>query len=161
MANYEPTRFSAELIARLRGQIARFDINQAQLALLCDVSQSQFSKIIRGVRPATIDQVAVICEVLELDMGKLFAEVEEFVSSEDSYSSPVIFVSAERKLSEPRRIDHRRLDDWGKNVAFEWDTTPSVSSPIDDVESETPAEYGKYGLAAHPETDETGEEIFD
>ena len=34
----------------------------------------------------------------------------------------------------------------------------NVTPSEQNAESETPAEYGKYGLAAHPATDETGEE---
>lgn len=103
-----------EIIARLRGQIARYDVNQAELAVLCDVSQSQFSKIIRGTRPMTLDQFVVICEALAIDVGQLATEVENFVYGRDfDRSSPVVYVEEESRLPEPWRRSASDLDGWG------------------------------------------------
>lgn len=77
MTNYEPSALSKESCARLRGLIARFDVNQADLAIICDVSQSQFSKIIRGVRPMTIDQLAALCEALDVDVLEFLTGVHD------------------------------------------------------------------------------------
>lgn len=104
-----------EIIARLRGQIARYDVSQADLAVLCDVSQSQFSKIIRGTRPMSVDQLTIICDALAIDLGKLAAEVEEFLAERDlPLMSPVVYVEEQSRLDEPWERNPDRLDSWGK-----------------------------------------------
>jgi transcriptional regulator with XRE-family HTH domain len=106
---------SREIISRLRGQIARFDVNQADLAVLCDVSQSQFSKIIRGTRPMTLDQLVVICDALAIDLGHLMREVEDFLGERDlGQASPIVYVEEGGRLDEPYERDDSWLDDWGK-----------------------------------------------
>lgn len=104
-----------EITDRLRGQIARFDVNQAELAVLCDVSQSQFSKIIRGARPMTVDQLVVICDALAIDVGQFMQEVEDFVRHLDfDLTSPVVYVEDGRRTDEPFARDEDWLDPWGK-----------------------------------------------
>lgn len=115
MTDYTPTRFSTELVARLRGHIARYDLNQNDLAALCDVSQSQFSKIIRGVRPITVDQIAALCAALDLTISELVGEVEAFLEHRDgSDASPVRFVWAGEKLSSPEPIEQVYQDAWAR-----------------------------------------------
>lgn len=121
VTDYEPTGFSREIAARLRGFIARFDINQADLAILCDVSQSQFSKIIRGTRPMTIDHLAVICDALSINMEKLIGEVERFVDDRDQSPSPVHFVIDEERQEDPTRYKDVDLDGWGRAAGARWD----------------------------------------
>lgn len=113
MSNYESTAFSGEIVSRLRGVIARYDINQADLAALCDVSQSQFSKIIRGVRPMTLDQFASLCDALDVDMNDLISDVTEYLSVRSLHASPVRLVEEEDRLSKPEPW-HRsaNLDPW-------------------------------------------------
>lgn len=116
MTNYEPTAFSREVCARLRGLIARYDVNQADLALLCDVSQSQFSKIIRGVRPLSVDQLAALGEALDIDLPEFLTEVDEFVRNRDFRAAPLRYVEDGERLDVPVAIydQHVTLDPWAK-----------------------------------------------
>ncbi|MBP2420016.1 helix-turn-helix domain-containing protein [Microbacterium imperiale] len=104
-----------EIISRLRGQIARFDVNQTELAVLCDVSQSQFSKIIRGTRPMSLDQLVVICDALAIDLGELTREVEDFLANRDlGQASPIVYVEEGARIDPPYERSDDWLDDWGK-----------------------------------------------
>lgn len=104
-----------EIISRLRGQIARFDVSQAELAVLCDVSQSQFSKIIRGTRPMSVDQLVVICDALAIDLGELTREVEDFLADRDlGQASPIVYVEEGGRLDKPYERSEDWLDEWGK-----------------------------------------------
>jgi transcriptional regulator with XRE-family HTH domain len=106
-----------EITARIRGLIARYDVSQAELAVLCDVSQSQFSKIIRGTRPMTLDQLVVVCEALAIDLGELASEVEEFINERDlDKSSPVVYVEEGFRLTPAHQRAENRLDEWGTSA---------------------------------------------
>jgi transcriptional regulator with XRE-family HTH domain len=107
--NYAPTTFAQQVTARLRGLIARYDLNQVDLAELCDVSQSQFSKIIRGVRPMSLDQFAALCDALDVDYLELLEEVREYISARVIQASPVVFVDDEERLDEPTVYDTGRI----------------------------------------------------
>lgn len=101
------------MVARLRGLIARYDINQADLAVLCDVSQSQFSKIIRGVRPITLDQFVVLCDALDLSVDDIVGDVTEYLSNRHLHASPVRFVEDEDRLPKPQPWHSTiQLDPW-------------------------------------------------
>lgn len=169
MRNYKPTRFSEELIARIRGIIARYDVNQAELAILCQVSQSQFSKMIRGVRPTSIDQLAVIGAALEIDLGALISEVENFVMAEGTWSSPVGLVADYRKLEQPYVPELERLDEWGQQARAAYEESPFRSALPQDA-TITPLNVGRdeedalddYEQKAARETDpDRGEDHFD
>lgn len=114
MINYAPTAFAREMAARIRGYVARYDVAQADLAVLCDVSQSQFSKILRGVRPMTVDQMTVICEALGVDASELVSEVWMFIRERDAMSSPVVFVEEGERLDTPYHWQASILDAWGQ-----------------------------------------------
>ncbi|AGW41702.1 hypothetical protein O159_16530 [Leifsonia xyli subsp. cynodontis DSM 46306] len=116
MADYSPTQYAIEITSRLRGLIARYDINQEELALICNVSQSQFSKLIRGVRPMSIDQVAVVLEALGQDFGAFMMEIDSFLMTSDEYSSPISYVDEQRKLPKPRTWTNDMLDAWGRST---------------------------------------------
>lgn len=116
MNNYAPTTFARELAARIRGYVARYDVSQADLAVLCDVSQSQFSKILRGVRPMSVDQLAVVCESLGLSTAKLVEEVWTFIQERDLGSSPIIYVEHDERLEQPLVWREDVLDAWGRQA---------------------------------------------
>lgn len=117
MSNYEQSAFAREIVARLRGYIARYDLNQADLAILCDVSQSQFSKILRGVRPMTVDQFATVCAALDVDSEALIAEVEEHLADRDELSSPISYVSEGARRKTPHVYEPDQLDEWATAAA--------------------------------------------
>ncbi|MDQ1111091.1 transcriptional regulator with XRE-family HTH domain [Microbacterium testaceum] len=119
MSNYSPTTVAREIIDRVRGLIARYDVSQAELAVLCDVSQSQFSKIIRGTRPMSLDQLVIICDALAIDLGQLVSEVEDFVADRDlPASSPIYYVEEGRRLPEAAERLPEHFDAWAQAA---WD----------------------------------------
>lgn len=135
MNNYEPTLIFREIAARLRGRIARFDLNQADLAKICGVSQSQFSKIIRGTRPMTVDQLAAVCEALGLSVGQLVGEVEEFAQERLSGSSPIAYVEDDERLDTPSVRRPEWLDGFGREALERLDvaTTEHTRGDYDRV----------------------------
>lgn len=133
MTNYEPTLIFREIAARLRGRIARFDLNQADLAKICGVSQSQFSKIIRGTRPMTVDQLAAVCEALGLSIGQLVSEVEEFAQERLSGSSPVAYVEDDERLDKPSIRKPEWLDGFGREALTRFNV-PATTDTQDDYE---------------------------
>ncbi|MER7522592.1 helix-turn-helix transcriptional regulator [Microbacterium oxydans] len=141
MTNYHPTVLASEIASRLRGQIARYDISQAELAALCDVSQSQFSKIIRGTRPMTVDQMAVICSALEIDLGELLASVERFLENRDLVSSPVLYVEEEVRLAQPQVRTPEYLDSWGR-------------AALERIQASVPARREDYDVVANESINE-------
>lgn len=153
MTDYEPTAFFREITARLRGHIARFDINQADLALLCDVSQSQFSKIIRGTRPMSVDQLFVICQSLEIDIAELVQDVERFVNDRGTYASPVAFVVDEVREEQLNVWTDQFLDPWGRRAVERWNVAhPSEDVPTVDLKKD------QHDLAARPREKEPTDE---
>jgi transcriptional regulator with XRE-family HTH domain len=112
VTNYAPTAFSREITARIRGYIARFDLNQVDLAVLCDVSQSQFSKIIRGIRPMTVDQLAAICDAIGIDITDLAREAQQFVDERDLTAAPIRYVQDGIRVNNPDPYIDEALDDW-------------------------------------------------
>lgn len=121
MSNYQPTRFAAELTARLRGAVARYDINQAVLAALCGVSQSQFSKIIRGLRPMSVDQYAVLCDALEIHPDQLAQEVEEFLADRpNAEPSPIRLVDEGERRGVTFVRPESQMDAWALEAKRRW-----------------------------------------
>ncbi|TIH32692.1 XRE family transcriptional regulator [Subtercola vilae] len=68
--------------------MARFSISQTEMAEEVGVNQSQLSKMIRGLRQITIDQLEIMCEVLDIDSGKLVAAADYAVA--DRGERPVV-----------------------------------------------------------------------
>lgn len=117
MSEYQPTAFSSETVAQLRGLIARYDVNQSDLAELCNVSQSQFSKIIRGVRPMTLDQFVTICDALQLSVEEIVSESTSYVADRALRASPVTLVQDGDRLHDANWIEHEHQDPWAQQAA--------------------------------------------
>jgi len=154
VSDYTPTFVAKQVAARLRGAIAQHSISQAELAILCDVSQSQFSKIIRGVRPMTVDQLVVLAEALGLDLGAMLAELASLASSADQVSSPLIYVEDGMTLDEAHEVDSMWLDSYGTRalarVVAASEAAPTVSGDAMDIADvdHTGEVKRAYGLAA-------------
>lgn len=116
MTDYAPTAFAREIAARIRGYVARYDVSQADLAVLCGVSQSQFSKMLRAVKPISIDQLTVVCEALGVNLPLLVSEVWSHVQERGMGSSPVVYVEYDERLVNPMLWDARVLDAWGRQA---------------------------------------------
>ncbi|MBS0231742.1 MAG: helix-turn-helix transcriptional regulator [Proteobacteria bacterium] len=137
MSNYNPTAFSTQVVARLRGLIAQYDVNQADLAQLCDVSQSQFSKIIRGVRPMTLDQFVAICDALGVSAQELVEQALSYTETRHLSASPLVFVEHGDRLSKPRELEFEEFDSWAQGaygrLDVAWGRRPDVPASQDDV----------------------------
>lgn len=116
MTEYIPSFVTEQLVARIRGAIAQHDISQARLAVLCDVSQSQFSKIIRGTRPMTLDQMFVIAEAIDADLPALVEQVESLADNVAMLTAPIVYVENGLRLPEPEVRLPGHLDAYGRRA---------------------------------------------
>lgn len=160
MNDYAPAFATAQIIARIRGAIAQHRVSQAQLAAICDTSQSQFSKIIRGTRPMTLDQLVVLADALDLDLPAIIAEVDAKVFEADNRrSAAMIFVEEGITLADPIDVPAEFLDAYGRRAldrVTASDPAPTVmdvatgGDPMDEIEIHERAEGVKsaYGRAA-------------
>lgn len=153
MNNYTPTAFSREATSRIKGLIARFDVNQADLAVLCDVSQSQFSKMVRGVRPMTIDQLAVTLDALGQDISVFVSEIDDFLSERAESPSPIQYVVDDERDPAPEPFGASMLDAWGR-AALARIAPENVGGPEDD---EVPTRKSDAALAARKRAKDRGE----
>jgi DNA-binding Xre family transcriptional regulator len=75
----------------------RFKIKQSEVAPHIGVSQSQLSKMLNGKRAIDLDQLEGMCEMLELRVQEVTAEVEDYLRDRDfGYSYPYLVVDGER-----------------------------------------------------------------
>lgn len=65
-----------EVAGILRGAAARRGVTQARLGEVAGVSQSQVSKMLRGKRDITIDQLDWLCDELGLAAAEVLAEAD-------------------------------------------------------------------------------------
>lgn len=82
-----PSRLTERIAAKLRGRAAEGGVTGVELAEATGISQSQMSKLLRGVRVFDIDQLDAVCQVLGLTIRDLVTEayndVIETVGYED------------------------------------------------------------------------------
>ncbi len=113
MANYDPSVLTQTVAGIIRGRMARFGIGQAELAAAINVSQSQLSKMVRGIRPIDIDQLDGMAVALGLDAWSVLREAEEAVADWDpDYNTAAVFVEGEARREEPFRPRTR----WNRDV---------------------------------------------
>lgn len=100
--NYEVSDLTRHVASRLRGLMAQHRVTQAELADSVGVSQSQLSKMVRGVRPIDLDQLDGMCIALGVDTGDLIKEAEVALQNYDFVpNARLIFVDDGLRLSEP------------------------------------------------------------
>lgn len=93
------TRLIASMI---RGLMARHGVKQAEMAESIGVSQSQLSKMIRGVRPIDIDQLDGMCRALGVDLSGIIKDAEQTLSAYDAKpNARFIFVDDNIRLAKP------------------------------------------------------------
>jgi len=93
------TRLIASMI---RGLMARHGVKQAEMAESIGVSQSQLSKMIRGVRPIDIDQLDGMCRALGVDLSGIIKDAEQTLSAYDAKpNARFIFVDDNIRLATP------------------------------------------------------------
>lgn len=72
-----------EVAAILRAEIARHRFTQAEVAYGAGVDQSQMSKMLRGVRPISIDQLYRVALMLRLDAWAVVRSATERANSDE------------------------------------------------------------------------------
>lgn len=80
MPDYAPRDLTRYVAGVIRAEMAKQGVSQEEMAEVAGVSQSQLSKMIRGLRAITIDQFAAIAYALEIDFAGTFAAAEKYLS---------------------------------------------------------------------------------
>lgn len=100
--NYDVNDLTRLIASRIRGLMAQHGVKQADLAASINVSQSQLSKMLRGVRPIDLDQLDGMCLALGQQMSVIVAEAEEILAKLDAEpSARYIFVDDGLRLETP------------------------------------------------------------
>ena len=71
---------TAQTGANVRAEIARRGMTQAEVAAAMGVSQSQFSKRLRGTIPFNINELSTIATLLDVPLGDLLPRSEAVAS---------------------------------------------------------------------------------
>ncbi len=109
MNDYDTLDLTRHVAGQLRALMARYGVSQSQMAESVGVSQSQLSKMVRGVKPITIDQLDAMCWSLGVDSWEILREAEEFLASHDrALPGRLVFVEHGVALSEPRHVTDNR-----------------------------------------------------
>ena len=69
-----PSYITKRIASRLRGRFSEGGVTQIELAAATGISQSQLSKLLRGVRVFDVDQLDAVCQALGLEMGEVVAQ---------------------------------------------------------------------------------------
>lgn len=80
-----PSYVSKRIAARLRGRASEGGVTQVELAVATDISQSQLSKLLRGVRVFNVDELDAVCQALGLDTGEVVARAYREATDSTAY----------------------------------------------------------------------------
>lgn len=61
------------IASRLRGRVSQGNVTQVELSEVVGISQSQLSKLLRGVRVFDVDELDAVCQALGLEAGEVVA----------------------------------------------------------------------------------------
>lgn len=102
MTNSELGELASEVANILRGMVARYSVSQTELAYSTGVSQSQLSKMLRGVRPIDVDTLDAIAHSLGSSASEVVLAAEKALSVYDRPSpSRMGFVEDGLRAEEP------------------------------------------------------------
>lgn len=100
--NYDVNDLTRLIASRIRGLMAQHGVKQAELAESINVSQSQLSKMLRGVRPIDLDQLDGMCLALGQQLSAIIAEAESILENLDVVpNARYIFVDDGLRLEKP------------------------------------------------------------
>lgn len=100
--NYEVSDLTRLIASMIRGLMARHGVKQADMAAAIGVSQSQLSKMVRGVRPIDLDQADGMCRALGADLWEVIKEAEDVLANYDAKpNARLIFVDDNIRLKTP------------------------------------------------------------
>lgn len=72
-----PDLFNVALGAEVRAWMARFQMNQTDMAHLLGITQTNFSKRVRGVAPFPVGELAIIASRFGITLGELLGPVAD------------------------------------------------------------------------------------
>lgn len=98
MNDYDTLDLTRHIAGQVRALMAKYGVSQSQMAASVGTSQSQLSKMVRGVRPISIDQLDAMCFSLGVESWELVREAEEFLAAHDR-RSPARLVFAEHGVA--------------------------------------------------------------
>ncbi|QIK63664.1 helix-turn-helix transcriptional regulator [Leucobacter viscericola] len=105
MNDYETQDLTRHVAGTIRGLMAQYGVNQAEMAEAIGVSQSQLSKMTRGTRPISLDHFHAMCWALGASATDVLSLSEQFVSEHNSPAPSLrIYVEDGRRLPETRVI---------------------------------------------------------
>ena len=105
MNDYDTLDLTRHVAGQVRALMARYGVSQSQMAESVGISQSQLSKMVRGVKPITIDQLDAMCRSLGVDSWEVLREAEEFLAAHDRVlPARLVFVERGVALDEPRQV---------------------------------------------------------
>lgn len=114
MANSELGELAVEVANILRGMVARYGLSQMELAEAVGISQSQLSKMLRGVRPMDIDTLDGLAVAMDSSSAEILAEAELTVTQngrrERLYSTRKTFVLDGLRIENPIDWDSSEFD---------------------------------------------------
>ena len=115
MVDYGNSPLAREVSALIRARMARLGITQSQLADAVNLSQSQLSKQLRGIRQLNIDELDAICRALGLDITDVFNEaqaaVHEPASNVTAFPTQPLTEAQEKKYAADESEDEGEIFD--------------------------------------------------
>jgi len=132
MSDYQTRDLTRQVAALLRAEMARHGVSQQEMAVAAGVTQSQLSKMVRGMRAITIDQLYAMAWALDLDPVEVVATAHRNMAEYDIPApGPVSYVSEGIRMREPHFYE-----DWHDREPI----TPvgpsrarNVSAPAEDL----------------------------
>jgi DNA-binding Xre family transcriptional regulator len=95
----EPGIFTKRIADLLRARMERFKINQGDVSPYVGVSQSQLSKMLNGKRTINLDQLDIMCQMLDLEATELVREVESWKRDRIFGDEPPYLVIDDERVS--------------------------------------------------------------
>lgn len=144
MNNYETRDLTRHVAGTIRSLMAKHGVSQGQLAEAVGVSQSQLSKMTRGAKPISIDQLHAMCWALGADIVDVLKEAQDFLYDYDfQVPSRMYFVREGLRLSEPVALRQDASEPLIPVVEGRKRPAPSadVSSSNDDGEMRSQEDY--------------------
>lgn len=105
MVTTTPRAITREIARVIKGRMASYNVTQSEMAGAVGVDQSQLSKMIRGQRQITIDQLERMCHMVDLELPKVVADASAFVDDRDWEGEPWIepfVLDGERVVRSPQ-----------------------------------------------------------
>lgn len=77
MTDYETRDLTRQVAGIIRAAMAKHNVTQTEMAVAVGVDQSHLSKMVRGMKPISIDQLAAMAWALDLDVSQIIRDAED------------------------------------------------------------------------------------